>query len=56
MSDQVPPGCPSQAELWRRTQLALAVLNQRGASTTTAVLVQRILLGESIHSLLLPGR
>lgn len=51
MADQVPTGCPSREELWRRSQLALSVLNHRGPSTATAVLVRRILLGENFSEL-----
>lgn len=57
LADVLPISAPSRAELWRRQQLALAVLNQRGPSTETAVLVCRILSGEPIESLLAqPGQ
>ena len=50
-ADVLPINAPSRAELWRRTQLALSVLDQRGASVESAVLVRRILSGEPIESL-----
>ncbi len=46
-----PPTAPSRAELWRRNQLALSVLNQRAATTETVVLARRILSGETIETL-----
>jgi hypothetical protein len=51
LADVLPISEPSRAELWRRHQLALSVLDQRGASTETAVLVQRILSGASLDEL-----
>jgi hypothetical protein len=50
MTHPEPPG-PSRDELWRRHQLALSVLNQRGRTAETAELVQRVLDGEPIEAL-----
>lgn len=47
LADVLPISAPSRAELWRRHQLAPSVLDQRGTTAETAVLVQRILLGAS---------
>jgi hypothetical protein len=55
MTHPAPPGpdaTPTRDDLWSRNRLALALLDQRGASTETAVLVQRVLTGETIESLL----
>lgn len=51
LADVLPILAPSRAELWARNQLALSVLDQRGATAETAVLVQRILLGASVDEL-----
>lgn len=51
LADVLPISAPSRAELWRRSQLALSVLDQRGASAETAVLVRRILSGDSFDEL-----
>lgn len=51
LADVLPISAPSRAELWRRHQLALSVLDQRGTTAETAVLVRRILSGEPIESL-----
>lgn len=53
LADVLPISAPSRAELWARHQLALSVLDQRGASTETAALVRRILSGEPIETLTL---
>jgi hypothetical protein len=50
-ADVLPIGAPSRAELWRRSRLALSVLDQRGLSAATAALVHRILLGASVDEL-----
>lgn len=42
---------PSQAELWRRQQLAVSLLNQRGPTADAAALVLRVLNGELIQDL-----
>lgn len=42
---------PSQAELWRRHQLALSLLNQRGHTADVAALVVRVLNGALIDDL-----
>lgn len=54
MSDEpnvIPLGTPSRAELWRRSQLAVSLLNQRGPTAETAWLVRRVLLGEQVSEL-----
>ena len=50
-AEGVPPSAPSRAELWRRHRLALSVLDHRGTTAETSVLVQRILSGEPIETL-----
>lgn len=52
MADVLPIGVPSRAELWRRHQLARAVLQQRPADETTNALVLRALDGASLESLM----
>lgn len=46
---------PDAEELWRRNQLALAVLNHRKPTVETVVLAQRALRGEDIETLLHGG-
>lgn len=47
-AEVIPLGSPSRAELWHRTQLAISLLNQRGATAETASLVRRVLAGEQV--------
>jgi hypothetical protein len=51
LADVLPISAPSRAELWRRSQLALSVLDQRGETAETAALVRRILFGASVDEL-----
>lgn len=51
MSATVTPLGPSRADLHRRQQLALSLLSHRGHTAEAAALVERVLRGESIVSL-----
>lgn len=46
-----PAPRPDAEEVWRRNQLALAVLNHRGCTAESADLARRALEGESIEAL-----
>lgn len=46
---------PDGDELWRRNQLALAVLNHRKPTVETVVLAWRALRGEDIETLMHGG-
>lgn len=50
-ADVIPIGVPSRAELWRRLQLARAVLNHRPADPASVTLALRVLDGVSIDEL-----
>lgn len=50
-ADVLPIGTPSRAELWRRLQLARAILNHRSPSPVTTTLVLCALDGVPIEVL-----
>lgn len=50
-ADVVPIGIPSRAELWRRLQLARAVLNHRPSNTDTIAVVMDVLNGVTVDRL-----
>jgi hypothetical protein len=50
-ADVLPIGTPSRAELWRRLQLARAVLNHRPPGPTTGTLVLCALDGVPLETL-----
>lgn len=50
-ADVLPIGVPSRAELWRRLQLARAVLNHREPSLVTTTLVLCALDGVPLETL-----
>lgn len=58
MTQPAPPGLPAEPtrdDLLHRNRLALSLLDQRGATAETAVLVRRVLAGEPIESLCAAG-
>ena len=49
MADVVPINAPSKAELWRRNQVALSILNHRPLlPASTAELLRQVLRGEDV--------